>query len=219
MPGLVTKPRAGPPDRRDDDHGQRDGAGHREEHPRVVDDEVDEGAPDPELGRGCIPERRQDDVRQQEVERREPGEPVRPHDGVLPETALQERDSRHEDDLDEEQHGRQQSGQPAERVERAADRAELLRPLTRDPEADDEHDREAAQRGRQLTPPVGVVGRAASRGPCGAVDHSRRELLCRRFRGHHGGARQHILGRLSVRPLWPGHVRATRRAAGGRSAR
>ncbi len=114
VPRLVAQPAAGLLHRGDDDHAERDGARDGEQHAGVVQDEVDDGAPEPEGRRRGVPEGDQDHVRPQEVDRGEPHESMPTGQLVLPVAALHKGDSRHEEDLDEEQVGGHQAGQPAQ---------------------------------------------------------------------------------------------------------
>ena len=99
MPGLVAQAAPGLPDRGDDDHDQRRRSRHREEHPGVGDDEVDDGPPQPEAGPCGVAEGDEDDVADHEVERREADEAVRAGELVLAPGLLEPRHPRHEEHL------------------------------------------------------------------------------------------------------------------------
>ena len=117
VPRLVAEPLAGGLDARDDDHDQRDGAAEGEQHARVGDGEVPERRGRRGDAAGGVPPGDQDDVRQHQAERREPDDPVLAREPVLAEGALERRQPGHQQHLHQQQVGRDQAGEPAQRGE------------------------------------------------------------------------------------------------------
>ncbi len=157
VPGLVAQPAPGRAHRRHGDHEQRDGSGGRQEHARVGRDQVPRLTKDAGAVGRRVAEGDEHDVGGQQGDRSEPDEPVPAGQLVLAVAAFDPRDARHQQDLQQQEVGGQQPGEPAGRGEEV--RAEVLQAAAGHPERDHEQD---AQPGRQ---PGGVPPPRADHGP------------------------------------------------------
>ena len=165
VPGLVPEGTPRGPHGRDHDRGQRGGAGDREQHAGVVEGEVDELTDHAVTVAGRVAEGDEHDVREHQVEGPEADEPVPAGELVLPEGPLHERDPGHQQHLDEQEVGGDQSGQPAGGVEAALTQrvGQVLQPAAGHPEGDHDEHAEPGQDARRVAPPAGHEQRAAER--------------------------------------------------------
>lgn len=147
VPGLVaqTPPRAA--DARDDDENQQERAGGGEQHAGVVPREI------PRLGEERHPRLlrvahdEEDDVREHQPERPEPGDAVHARDRIAPDAAFEQRHPGHEQYLVEKEIRRCEAGETPEGVRRLGPAAEdRLHSPARHPQGCDREAREPDER-------------------------------------------------------------------------
>jgi hypothetical protein len=154
VPGLVAQSRPGLLHRRDHDHDERERPGDRQQHPRIGDDEVDEGAPHASVGRGGVPEGDERDVGEHEGERGEPDEAVDTGQLVLAPGLLDPRDAGHQPHLEQQERRGDETGEPTRRGEEPCGGAEFLDAAAAHPQGDGEEHHAPAERGAEVAPPA-----------------------------------------------------------------
>ncbi len=142
MPGLVAQAATGATDARRDDHHKKCRARGGEEHPGVVPHEVPCLRERVHARRDGVAEDEQHDLREEQPERPEADPAMHARDGITAEAALEQRHARHQEHLVQEQIGRDESRDAAERRERLPSPGEqALHAAAGDPQRRDEQTR------------------------------------------------------------------------------
>ena len=153
VPGLVPQVPTSTPDRGDDHEQDQQSAGSRQEHAGVFPDEAPQLDERVDAGSHRVAHREQCDVRAHQPERPESDEAMQPRDPVATESALEQRDARHQQHLIEQQIRRDQPGEASERRDGlGVDSQDCGHSTTGDPQSDDEQAGRPDHRDRRCTP-------------------------------------------------------------------
>ena len=174
VPRLVPQLAAGRLDAGEHDHEQGDGSRDGQQHARVMDGQVPQGRRGAAQLAGGVTPGDQHDVRDQQIERGESDEPVDPGQPVLTVSVLEQRQPRHQQHLNQQQHRGQQTGQPAGGRQPGFPTGQVLDPAAGGPPVGHQQQRrpdsdERSEPDRRIEPGPGGAHRDTGNGR--AADH------------------------------------------------